>query len=445
MPSDEALLRTAGLGGAAWLDVGRPVNAGYVLKVARELGRPAADVTARLVHLGYQAPDPALAEREPTLVSVNRDGKAPWLTMQERLTLSELQEASRARGLDVDELAARLSALGYDALPATDTILTSAGLNGQPPWRPVGATVGAVEVAHAARVLRLDVAGTARRLASLGFDARQDQAGVALAECNLGATLLGAVPPSFLSAQWVAALANRQRVSPAQAAEQLMLRGHRVIASLPPDYLAAHIPSDRWRGGQRPQRFGGALGAFGNNALLPDVTPSRGQIAAIAVEHGITPARVAEDLAGLGYSVPSHLPDSQVSKDHLIVASLGLNAWSPWLPDDAPVPAGHVLAAVQRDAVRGMREVVAMLSDLGYQVPVSVVSSDDKVLISIDLNGRPPWLPNELPVGVWHLARIAVGMRRDPVDAARRLRELGYEVPELRPRHRSPLADSFVL
>ena len=110
-----------------------------------------------------------------------------------------------------------------------------------------------------------------------------------------------------------------------------------------------------------------------------------------------------------------------------------------------PVPAGHVLAAVQRDAVRGMREVVAMLSDLGYQVPVSVVSSDDEALISIDLNGRPPWLPNELPVGVWHLARIAVGMRRDPVDAARQLRRAGYEVPELRPRHRSPLADSFVL
>jgi hypothetical protein len=88
-----------------------------------------------------------------------------------------------------------------------------------------------------------------------------------------------------------------------------------------------------------------------------------------------------------------------------------------------------VVAAARR-LVYGVDHVAGRLREAGYEVPdLTAMTEEDRVLISIDLNGRDPWLRNYFPIGVWHLARIAVKLRKDPHEAASRLRVLGYEVP----------------
>jgi hypothetical protein len=431
LPSDHVLLRVdQHRHGATWLDVQRPVSAGHILQVAAELGKPVATVTERLAHLGYDVPDAALTERDAALASLNGDGKAPWRTSQDKLTLNQLRAVAGLHGLEVDECAQRLRALGYDVPPTSDLALVDFGFDGSDAWSLAGSPLPAAIVSFTARSLGLDEAEVARRLVSLGYEAQPHPMGSALLDQRLDGKPL--IDPndtsSFLSLATAADTARQLRVSLAVVRDELRSLGFRVVERPPPPYLARRISVSHWRcgyplpGTQSSHRV----------TLDPSEEISRGHILGLALEDGVPPAQVAADLVGLGYRVPPVPPGATVTRDHLTVASLNLDGRSPWLKDDVPVPAGHLVAAVQRDGIRGMRDIVAMLAGVGYRVPAfSAVTEDDKILLSFGLDGRSPWLPSYQPVGLWHLARIAVKLGKDPARPAARLRELGYEVPPI--------------
>lgn len=440
LPSDDALLRIEQKKhGAVWLDVRKPVNAGHILKTASELSRSVAEVTARLAHLGYDVPDVELIERHAALASLRGDGTAPWRTTQDRIQRTELELAATRHGLEVNEFAKQLRALGYDAPSAIALRLASEDLDGLYPWRPTGSIVPAIRVTQAAHELGLDVVEAARHLTDLGYDARLDPVGVAVANLEFDEQPLWSWSKSFLPRAWAIRAARRLRVPLKEVTEQLRLAGYQTVHGWPPSYLAQYIDDDQWLYIDDDQWLHGGEDAFPDtsakdydNLFEPGAGICRAQILKIALAAKRAPRQVAEDLAALGYRLPLIPRDAEAFPDLLVVVSQRLDGFDPWLKDKAPVPAGHVIAAVQRDAVRGLRDIVELLNGLGYRVPdLSAVTEDDKKLLSYELDGRSPWLPSYEPVGLWHLARSAVKLGVDPAKAGARLRELGYEVPQI--------------
>jgi hypothetical protein len=435
LPSDHVLLRVEQHEhGATWLDVRRPVNAGHVLKVAGELGRSVAEVTARLAHLGYHTPDVAVVERDAGLASVNGDGQAPWDTDQDMLELRVLKRKALSHGLNVDECADRLRALGYDARPEGDLRLLDFGFEESDPWWPVGSRVPSALITYVARELALDDAEVARQMTALGYQARPHRVGAALLDLQFdGRPLVDFDESWFLPLRWAADVARRLGVPLAAVREELRLAGCSVVEGQPPSYLAQYIDEDDWRSDKELPRTWNGRGShpyWRSGPLQPSDVMTRASVLCLALETGVSPRQVAADLAALGFRVPSFPSGATVSKEHPVVLSQDLDGREPWLKDDALVPAGHVIAAVQRNGVLGMRDIVRLLTSVGYRVPdLSDVSQDDKTLLSFDLNGRNPWLPSYQPVGVWHLGRVAVRLGWDPAKSAARLRELGYEVP----------------
>lgn len=84
-----------------------------------------------------------------------------------------------------------------------------------------------------------------------------------------------------------------------------------------------------------------------------------------------------------------------------------------------------------------MTEVVSRIEQLGFTVDSNVktsaaesVSSDDLTAISVDLDGKKPWLDPQISVSVAHVFRAAKRTRRPMAEIAARLAGLGYQVPD---------------
>ncbi|MFF3755389.1 hypothetical protein ACFYYH_33930 [Streptomyces sp. NPDC002018] len=114
-PDDELILRSSGHHGGSWFYGDPPV--GHILAVAQELGRPPADIAARLTELGCGRPVvPDTPEADDlTILSENLDGRRPWLVKNTVVGLQSrhILSAALATGRSPADIAGRLAELGH--------------------------------------------------------------------------------------------------------------------------------------------------------------------------------------------------------------------------------------------------------------------------------------------------------------------------------------------
>jgi hypothetical protein len=114
-----------------------------------------------------------------------------------------------------------------------------------------------------------------------------------------------------------------------------------------------------------------------------------------------------------------------------ILLSVDLDARPPWLDPVRPVALGHLLLAAKRLG-RGPSELAARLDELGYNtVPAHGTfqpEPHDIALISRDLDAAPPWLDPVRPVTLPRLLASAATVGLPVQAVATRMRELGFHV-----------------
>ncbi|MFH9354890.1 hypothetical protein [Kitasatospora sp. NPDC017646] len=179
-PGDEVLVSLHFTGWPAWLPAEKMVPVDFVLRAAAVTRRTPADVTARLAAVGYQVPDspPATAVNPEDIVLLSRflDGEPSWLEAEDPVELGHVVAASVAADRPAREVAARLVELGYqvpdvppeDVNPG-DEVLVSLHFTGWPAWLPAEKMVPVDFVLRAAAVTRRTPADVTARLAAVGY------------------------------------------------------------------------------------------------------------------------------------------------------------------------------------------------------------------------------------------------------------------------------------
>ncbi|GGJ95252.1 hypothetical protein GCM10011583_28550 [Streptomyces camponoticapitis] len=118
-PADERLLKYADVPGGGWIGRWGSAPVAHILAVARDTGRPPADIVARLSELGCQRPGgnvPDTSEPDDlVLLSENLDGRTPWLMKNDvvGLQVRHILRAARITGRTPAQVAERLAALGH--------------------------------------------------------------------------------------------------------------------------------------------------------------------------------------------------------------------------------------------------------------------------------------------------------------------------------------------
>jgi hypothetical protein len=155
----------------------------------------------------------------------------------------------------------------------------------------------------------------------------------------------------------------------------------------------------------------------------------RDSVIAFAISSDRPATRIVADLEALGFAVPS-MNGLGVVDDELRRISSEHRASRLMHPfEDQPMPPGAVMEIARRVS-RPVDSVAERLRSAGYAVAYSAsLTDEDRLLLSRSLDGKPPWLSDPEPIPVWHLARAAIKLDKDPHLIARRLRVLGYEVP----------------
>ncbi|MFA1550319.1 wHTH domain-containing protein [Actinomadura chokoriensis] len=308
-----------------------------------------------------------------------------WVPASEPVSVRQFLEAATRTGYSIGEVADRLGRLGYDFPPRlrelgeaepADLLITSRDLDGVAPWLAerdsAGAAVevGTGHVVAAAAQLGRPISRVARRLAALGFT----------------------VPRILLDA------------GIAEPADRILLS--RDLDGNPP-----------WL---EP------LDAEGAPAPVP-----AGHIVSAAAQLGRDAARVADRLASLGFTVPGELPvRGRIEPDDRRLLSLELNGYPPMLPGARTVPLGHLVFASE-GLGKGIEEIARRLVELGFRVPEAFArgSSDDLRILSSDFDDEPPWLGMEGWVRSRHVVDAATGCGRPVGEVARRLADLGFDLP----------------
>ncbi|MFT7839281.1 hypothetical protein Q5530_24315 [Saccharothrix sp. BKS2] len=137
---------------------------------------------------------------------------------------------------------------------------------------------------------------------------------------------------------------------------------------------------------------------------------------------------VRERLARYGFV----MLDGPIPRDHvdLVLLSWNLNAVSPWLHPDVPVPPGRLVQAASQLDI-SLEEVVGRLADQGFACRAPGVrrpTKDDELLLSRDLDGSAPWLEVGRPVPPYHVGLFCRLRGTSQEGAVRRLRAYGLEV-----------------
>ncbi|WP_433055323.1 HD domain-containing protein [Dactylosporangium sp. CS-033363] len=127
---DDLLITSRDLDGSQpWLDLDEQVPLPHLLQAARRVRRPVHEIAARLEILGYTvdvdlssiAVD-SVKPNDLLLASTDLDGSRPWLDASQPVPLNHLLAAAQKIRKPIEEVSARLRALGY-AVPDVDTRL----------------------------------------------------------------------------------------------------------------------------------------------------------------------------------------------------------------------------------------------------------------------------------------------------------------------------------
>ena len=127
---DDLLITSRDLDGSQpWLDLDEQVPLPHLLQAARRVRRPVHEVAARLETLGYNV-DVDLSSivvdsvkpNDLLLASTDLDGSRPWLDASQPVPLNHLLAAAQKIRKPIEEVSARLRALGY-SVPDVDSRL----------------------------------------------------------------------------------------------------------------------------------------------------------------------------------------------------------------------------------------------------------------------------------------------------------------------------------
>ncbi|MBT2414761.1 hypothetical protein J7I94_30155 [Streptomyces sp. ISL-12] len=449
LTDDDTKLLTRDLDGRPpWLTTADfPYLRAHVLRAARKLGRPPAELADRCAALGLALPGSdrlpeSVDDDDLKLISPRLSGR-PWLCEEDAPRLRSLAilaavQLKRPPG----ELADRLAELGYRA-PSPDTfpdraedddrhlVLKKSGF--------LLADTEPVPLGHALRVLpslrhRTDAPKTPREsaaaVAALGerFTALGFRVGPGLAETGPDDLVLvsegldGQAP--WLDAgqpvplHHVLRFAQAHGRDPHKVIARLRDLGHRRLPDGPPAGSVTAEDLDLiegvWRGRtSRPQQHG------------PDLLP---HLLVVCVRTGRAPAEAADRLRRLGYALPARgVPAEARESDLRLISPPVQDDSAPWISWAEPVPVGHVLYRAHSEGMN-VGAVVARLRELGHdrvpELPDRVVTDDDLRLITDQREGGPAPLTDTVPYG--RVVRAAEEAGTGVLEAAQRYRELGY-------------------
>ncbi|MEJ2577591.1 MAG: hypothetical protein P8Z68_00665 [Kineosporiaceae bacterium] len=214
-------------------------------------------------------------------------------------------------------------------------------------------------------------------------------------------------------ADWLLRLAKADPELADEVGVQLMAR-HRRWGISPQDADLAEVgcfPMDA--------RLFGTKTKDSNTRSLPDV---------VAGWRLRTWAR-AGALPGVAASGP---PEPVAGPSDQLLLSVDLDGAGPWLDRKRKVRPGQVLRAALRlgRAPKTVADRMADLGlRVPQRDWPTEVEESDLVMVSADLDGKPTWLPGEAQVRPGHVLAAAHRLGRAPAQVAQRLRELGLDVP----------------
>ncbi|MFB7949950.1 SAV_2336 N-terminal domain-related protein, partial [Kitasatospora phosalacinea] len=453
LAEDDRTLASRDLDGVRpWLDPAEPVQLGHLLAATIATDHSARSVAERLAAWGYRVPDPARLpdlrpdETDRILLSRDLDGVGPWLDPGEPVPVGHLLAAGAAVEWPARVVAARLRALGYPGPdPATlpdlrpedgDRTLLSRRYHGGRPWLDPAEPVPEGHLLVAAVVADRSARSVAERLAALGYrvpdpaalpDLRTEDGDRTLVSRDLDGVGPWLDPVEPVTSAHVLAAAIATGRSAAAAAERLTALGYRVPG---PTGWADRAVEENDR----------VLISRDLDGISPWISRTEqvepAHVLAAAVATGRSARAVAARLRALGYPAPDQagFPDDPPPFTDRILVSQDLDGMSPWLDPVEPLDSGHLLAAAIVTE-RPARAVAERLRALGYRVPDPADLPDlrpeehDLELIGRSTDEVGPWDDPVEPVEVAYVLETSLATGRPAADVARRLAELGYQVP----------------
>ncbi|GGU44468.1 wHTH domain-containing protein [Lentzea flava] len=444
LPSDEILLGT----------YQGPMTLGQIIQAALDTQRSPAEAAARLALLGCQVPGPGSL---PTEVSATdpqllRDDVDHWLSKDEPVSHRHVLSAAAATGLAPSAVVERLAELGFDTsevgrLPAEVRaddmdLLTTKAL--RQPLRSGEAVLVAHIMVVAAETGRAPVA-VAQRLAYLGYvtpdaatlppDADRSDS-VTFVQHQQGVLSYVRNPVRRQHVVLTAVHIGRQ---PAEVAARLAAAGFEISPG--DDFPDRVTPSDR----EITLRREGPSHTASTRLHHP--TAHIGHVLASALATKQSAVVVARRLAEFGYEVPplDCLP-SEVEVDDLALVSTmitdGSGSLTPegfrvWLRTGQQVSLQHILVTAAKTALQPLA-VARRLARFGFVTPPDslldvTVRLEDLLLLSVNLDGHPPWLDGNhralvrgnMTVPVGHVLAAAAKLPASPANVVARLARLG--------------------
>lgn len=367
-------------------------SASHIMWTATKTRRTASEVAARFCDLGFNTPSvawPELVRGDGDLMIVNINRRPVLLDFNSPVPAAHIVLRSTIENRSANDVAHRLQELGF-AVPEMDWL--------------------AVHANHSRFVTDLN---------------REDQ--------------------SFLATE---------SMSQARIYQKAAQTGY------PPDHVAAKlrafgysVPDINWLSADSDfiLLFSGD---FDNQSpwLNPEDVVPDGHILAGAAFINVEPRQIAEFLVAAGFSVlPREWP--RVLPDDTAILSSGLNKQSPWLASDDAVDVGHILAAASKTG-RTAEDICERLVTLGYDFVgpdkwPECLPDDHRILDAwlgddgkfnadraqkmlaghLTVQGTNRWLRYGTAVPSKHLIYAAAALHRPLGEIARRLVDLGYELP----------------
>ncbi|MFJ4538812.1 hypothetical protein ACIP39_23055 [Streptomyces tibetensis] len=361
---------------------------GHALFFADIRGIPYREAVERMREL--RLPTPPAAEEEPAIDDINlallsddlappfRSGRAlsSWLGSAGPVPPGHLLKARIEFGMSLGEAARRMRAFGFTVVePASAAedlderalILLSRGLNGRSPWLSVRRPVPPGHLLKARRDLGVDLGTAVQWLRWFGFTVTAD-----------GSLLEGTADTTL-----------------------------RLVS----DRLRGDVPLDP----AKPVPLGHVLCAA---AELERPVPS-----------------VAGDLRALGF-LPELAPTDEERADAFLRRSRewgwGAGEWQH-LREEAAIPPG-VLARASAAQDVPLHEMTRCIEALGLPVPSALphrANDTDVTILSVNADGRAPWIRADDAVTVRQVARAALESGLRPAEVAARLRAYGLEPPDV--------------
>ncbi|WP_033819473.1 hypothetical protein [Kitasatospora sp. MBT63] len=450
LPSDGRLLGTD----RTWREPHSVVEPGLVLTLADDLGRPPAEVAARMSALGVlgfgpdlfaDRPVPDRVDRKLLGLDPDRDRARgrPEMGRPEvgrPVPIGRILEMHVDLGTGVHEIVRRLRGFGCpvplaDALPdligPVDRLILSRGRNGRVPWLDDDDPVPAGRIVTAAREAGLSCDDVAARLRGYGF-------------------VVGTAFPEPVDGDLVVLSRDVDGEEPWLAPGEPVSATHVLLAASSVGAPAEYVRERLAAYGFEPDPVPPGLTWSDVDRMLISVNADEeapwfdirqpvplARLALAAWRTDRTVRTVAAGLVGLGFDLESEPPAGKESeRDLRLLGKAVLGDAQDDEEKDESLPwdtlaTGRVLRAAQAVGM-APEQAVRRLTELGFTVRhgealTAGTRPGDLNLLSRNLDQRAPWLTPGSPVGYGHVVRGALHLGVPVAEVARRLRRLGID------------------